>query len=56
MSVQKLLKSGVRVVNIGLKGFAHDLEKQHAPVIHVDWSPPAKGDPKLRDLLAKLGA
>jgi hypothetical protein len=55
MEVDKLLQSEVRVVNIGLRQFARDLAACHVPVVHVDWSPPAVHDPKLADLLAKLG-
>jgi hypothetical protein len=54
--LQQLLSGEVRVVNVGLIGFAHDLEKSGASVVHVDWSPPAVTDPKLSALLAKLGA
>ena len=50
-----LLQSPLRVVNIGLERFFHDLERQGVEVVDVDWSPPAGGDPKLAELLAKLG-
>ncbi len=43
------------VVNLGLKSFAVELEQQGVEVLHVDWTPPAGGDPKLADLLSKLG-
>ncbi|MDJ0934170.1 MAG: hypothetical protein QNJ06_00915 [Kiloniellales bacterium] len=43
------------VVNLGLKSFALELEQQGVEVLHVDWTPPAGGDPKLADLLSKLG-
>lgn len=43
------------VVNLGLKSFAVELEQQGVAVLHVDWTPPAGGDPKLADLLSKLG-
>ena len=45
-----------KVVNIGLEGFAKELNAQGVAVIHVEWSPPAGGDPALADLLSKLGA
>ena len=51
----KLLKSEVRVVNIGLREFARDLSACKVQVIHVDWSPPAVTNPKVASLLAKLG-
>lgn len=51
-----LLNRPVKVVNIGLEGFARELEAQGVEVIRLDWAPPAGGDPKLADLLSKLGA
>jgi hypothetical protein len=50
-----LLNSEIRVVNIGLRQFAANLEERKVAVINVDWSPPAVSDPKIRDLLARLG-
>jgi hypothetical protein len=54
-ATDKLLRSELRVVNIGLREFARDLETCKVPVIHVDWSPPAVTHPKIASLLAKLG-
>ncbi len=54
--IQKLLTSKVEVINIGLEGFARDLKKQGVPIVHVDWSPPAGGNPKLLALLSKLNS
>jgi FdrA protein len=51
-----LLSSELTVINIGLESFAQDLEKRGTAVLHLDWSPPAGGDPKLADLLSRLGA
>jgi len=51
----KLLKSDVRVVNVGLREFARDLSACKIQVIQVDWSPPAVTNPKVASLLAKLG-
>ena len=39
--MHKLLAGPVRVINIGLQGFARDLASNHAPVVQVDWTPPA---------------
>jgi hypothetical protein len=39
--MHKLLAGPVRVINIGLQGFARDLAANHAPVVQVDWTPPA---------------
>jgi FdrA protein len=55
MTAAKLLTEPIRVINIGLDGFAEELKAQGVPVTHVQWAPPANGDPKLAALLAKLG-
>ena len=52
---QRLLAGGVKVVNVGLEGFVADLRDCCIDVVHVDWAPPASGDPKMAALLAKLG-
>lgn len=52
---QALLSSELKVVNVGLDGFLTDLRDCGIEVTHVDWSPPAGGDPKMAALLAKLG-
>ncbi len=49
-----LLNSPLHVINVGLEGFAQDLEDRGVSVVHLDWSPPAGGDPKLAALLSKL--
>lgn len=51
----RLLTEPVRVINVGLEGFADDLRAQNVPVTKVAWSPPAGGDARLAALLAKLG-
>jgi FdrA protein len=51
-----LLKQPIKVINIGLEGFARELASQDVPVVHVRWSPPAGGNPRLADLLSKLGS
>ena len=40
MAIDALLAGPLRVVNIGLEGFARDLAVNGAAVAHVDWSPP----------------
>src|SRR5262245_120764 len=50
----RLLKTPIRVVNIGLEQFAVDLARCGVPVTHIDWSPPALADPALGDVLARL--
>lgn len=50
-----LLRDPLRVINIGLEGFAADLDAQGIAVTQVDWTPPAGGDVRLADILSKLG-
>jgi FdrA protein len=49
-----LLAAGPSVVNVGLEMFASNLAARGAPVVHVEWSPPAGGDSRLAGLLEKL--
>ena len=51
---QSLLEGPPRVINVGLSLFADDLKKQDAEMVNVDWSPPARGNIELANLLAKL--
>jgi len=53
---QKLLSQPLQIVNIGLESFAQELRGQNISVTQVNWSPPAGGDPKLAELLSKLGS
>ena len=55
LEINNLLEETLQVVNVGLEGFAKELDQQGVEVVHVDWAPPAGGDPKLADLLSKLG-
>lgn len=50
-----LLTGPVSVINVGLEGFVADLEANNVPVLHVEWAPPAGGDPRMAALLARLG-
>ena len=52
--INKLLQSKICIINIGLEGFYRDLKDRDVPVVHLDWSPPAGGNPKLSALLSKL--
>jgi hypothetical protein len=54
VSVDELLGRPPRVINLGLEVFAHELVAAGIPVVHVDWRPPAGGDPRLAALLARL--
>ena len=44
----------LRVVNLGLESFAETLEALGVPVLHVQWTPPAGGDPERARLLSLL--
>ena len=52
--IDDLLDQPLKVVNIGLETFAEELAEDGVEIIHVDWVPPAGGDPVLADLLSKL--
>ena len=52
--IHTLLEGPPRVINIGLSYFADDLKKQDAKMVNLDWSPPARGNVELANLLAKL--
>ncbi|MDR5683454.1 MAG: acyl-CoA synthetase FdrA [Armatimonadota bacterium] len=54
-AIQRLLRDGPRVVNVGLALFEQSLRAQGTPVVSVDWRPPAGGDAEMMNLLAKLG-
>ncbi|MCZ7527025.1 MAG: acyl-CoA synthetase FdrA [Acidimicrobiia bacterium] len=42
------------VVSVGSTWFSDAVEAQGADVLHVDWRPPAGGDPELMDILDRL--
>ncbi len=44
----------VDAVNLGLESFADALRSQGAPVVQVDWSPPAGGDAEMLGVLTRL--
>jgi hypothetical protein len=44
----------LRVVNVGLDTFVADVAAAGVPVVHVDWRPPAGGDPRVAAMLASL--
>ena len=49
-----LLGGPPRVVSLGLDLFARTLESLDVPVVHLAWTPPAGGDPRLVALLERL--
>ena len=50
----KLLGEKLKIVNVGVRSFYECVRAQGAEAIHVDWRPPAGGDPKLARLLEKF--
>jgi len=52
--LKDLLKNGPIAINIGIFNFAESLKIQGVEVIHMNWTPPAGGDPELMDLLDQL--
>jgi hypothetical protein len=53
-TIENLLNEPVVVINLGLKEFAENLEKQDVEVVQVDWAPPAGGDEEMIQLLDRL--
>jgi len=45
---------GPVAVNIGVSDFAESLRLQGIKVVHVNWAPPAGGDPEMIELLDQL--
>ena len=54
MSTLKIFAESLRVINIGVEGFAEDLKAGGVEVIQLDWRPPTGGDTRLASLLANL--
>ncbi len=54
--INELFKSRLSAVNLGLDRFADDLQREGAPVVRVDWKPPAGGNKKIAALLSRLEA
>ena len=52
--VGPLLGGDTRVITLGLELFARTCAAVGVPVVHVDWRPPAGGDPRLADLLSRV--
>lgn len=52
--VEVQLPEEVEVVNLGLPLFADAVRDQGRPAAHVDWRPPADGDPELVPTLTRL--
>jgi hypothetical protein len=54
--IDALLAGPVRVVNLGLAGFARELASQGTAVAQVEWTPPARGNPELISALGWLSS
>ena len=52
--IADLFQPGPTAINIGVYDFAENLQIQGVQVIHVNWTPPAGGDPELIELLDQL--
>jgi hypothetical protein len=47
MALKDLSKTPLKIINIGLESFTHDLLKQGVEAVQVDWQPPAAIDPAI---------
>ena len=54
MSMLRIFTEPLRVINIGVEGFAEDLKAAGVEVVQLDWRPPMGGDARLASLLANL--
>ena len=52
--LEELLHQGPIAINVGVVDFAETLQIQGIQVVHVNWTPPAGGDPELMELLDQL--
>ncbi len=53
MSIKRLFKENLNIINIGLESFKNDLEKQNQNVIQVDWQPGVEIDKSIIDIIEK---
>jgi len=53
-TARDLLKGPVKVINVGLDSFAENLTSLGVPNVHLDWKPPANGDPEMIKILSIL--
>jgi len=49
-----VLHEPLSAINVGLESFTESLAAQGAPVIQVDWHPPAGGDERLMSILERM--
>ncbi|MCA9972130.1 MAG: hypothetical protein KC425_18025, partial [Anaerolineales bacterium] len=48
------LGNGLAAINVGLESFAESIAAQGGTAVHVDWRPPAGGNERLMEILAKM--
>lgn len=53
-SINELFQQKVAAINLGTDTFKADLKNQDVEVVHVDWRPPAGGNPELLFALDKV--
>ena len=53
-AVSKIIENEMEVINVGLKGFYHDLLSAGVKAHHVDWKPVSGGNPSIADKLSKI--
>ncbi|MBP7263443.1 MAG: DUF1116 domain-containing protein [Spirochaetia bacterium] len=55
-AINELFSKPLSALNLGLQSFADNLAAAGAPVVHVDWKPPAGGDTAAMAALDRLAA
>lgn len=48
------IKKPLAAINVGLESFTENLKDQGAPVVQVDWKPPAGGNERLASILERM--
>ncbi|MCI0709245.1 MAG: DUF1116 domain-containing protein [Chloroflexi bacterium] len=51
---ETLFASDLRVIAAGVPGFTDALRQQSVAVVHLNWQPPADGDPELVEILKRI--
>ena len=54
VKINELLQDKPIFINVGVRAFGDSLREAGFEVIHLDWSPPAGGDPRLAAILDDL--
>lgn len=52
--VTQLFKNELKIINLGAENFFDDMKVQEIPSLHIDWTPPARGEDKLIQALTDL--